>query len=236
MTDETRFTVELLDQDNYGSWSMRMEFLLESRGLGGCIDGTAAVQGSEKDRKARALIGLYVKEHHLATVSECKTAKEAWEALAQLFKARTNARMLQLRKELGELKMAPTETLAKYFARAKTLYKDLNGAGHKVEEMDVVFSILAGLPSQYKTITDILVTSGTNVDLTFSNTFSKLLVKEVESNGDKTEEEAGAFVVRQHRDDRVCYCCGKKGHFIKNCRKFKVEQERNQKSLMGFAL
>jgi hypothetical protein len=64
MADDARTTVELLDQDNYGSWSMRMEFLLESKGLGGCIDGTASVQGSEKDRKARALIGLHVKEHH----------------------------------------------------------------------------------------------------------------------------------------------------------------------------
>jgi hypothetical protein len=70
MADETRNAVELLDQDNHGAWCMRMEFLLESKGLDGCIDGTASVQGSEKDRKARALIGLHVKEHHLATVNQ----------------------------------------------------------------------------------------------------------------------------------------------------------------------
>jgi hypothetical protein len=213
-----------------------MEFLLESRGLGGCIDGTAAVQGSEKDRKARTLIGLYVKEHHLATVNECKTAKEAWDALAQLFKARTNARKLQLRKELSDLKMASTETLAKYFARAKALHKDLNGAGHKIEETDVVFSILAGLPLQYKTIVDILVTSGSNEDLTFSNTFSKLVVKELDNNDYKTEEVAGAFVAKKYTNGRVCTHCGKSGHSVKYCWKLKAEQGRNEKSLMGIAL
>jgi hypothetical protein len=224
MAEDARNAVELLDHDNYGPWSMRMEFLLEAKGLGGCIDGTASVQGSEKDRKARALIGLHVKEHHLATVNECKTAKEAWDTLATLFKARTNARKLQLRKELSDLKMAPMESLAKYFARAKTLYKDLNAAGHKVEEMDVVFSILAGLPLQYKTIVDILVTSGTTVDLTFSNTFSKLIVKEVENNGGKTEEESSAFVAKQGGDNRVCYHCGKKGHFKRHCPKLRAQQ------------
>jgi hypothetical protein len=234
MADETRNAVELLDQDNYGAWCMRMEFLLESKGLGGCIDGTASVQGSEKDRKARALIGLHVKEHHLATVNECKTAKDAWTALAQLFKARTNARKLQLRKELSDLKMAPTETLAKYFARAKALHKDLNLAGHKVEEMDVVFSILAGLPPPYKTITDILVTSGTTEDLTFSNTFSKLVVKEVDVV--KDEDEATAMVARQHRvDNRECYHCGKKGHIKKYCKKLKAEQG-SRMNMMAVAL
>jgi hypothetical protein len=70
MADETRNAVELLDQDNDGAGCMRMEFLLESKGLGGCIDGPASVQGSEKDRKARALMGLHVKEHHLATEAQ----------------------------------------------------------------------------------------------------------------------------------------------------------------------
>jgi hypothetical protein len=89
---------------------MRLEFLLESKGLVGCIDSTASVPGSDKDRKARALIGLHVKEHHLATVNECKTAKEAWDALALLFKTRTNARKLQLRKELSDLKSRSQST------------------------------------------------------------------------------------------------------------------------------
>jgi hypothetical protein len=202
---------------------MRLEFLLESQSLIGCIDGTASVPGPDKDRKARALIGLHVRKHHLATVNECKTAKEAWDALALLFKTRTNARKLQLRKELSDLKMAPTESLAKYYAGAKSLHKDLNAAGHKVKETDVMFSILAGLPSQYKTIVDILVTSGTNEDLTFTNTFSKLMAKEVESNA---EEETGAFVAKTQRrvDDRECYHCGKNGHIKKYCKKRMAEQ------------
>jgi hypothetical protein len=86
-----------------------------------------------------------------------------------------------------------------------------------------VFSILAGLPSQYKTIVDILVTSGTNEDLTFTNTFSKLMAKEVETNA---EEETGAFVAKTQRrvDDREWYYCGKKGHIKQYCKKRMAEQ------------
>jgi hypothetical protein len=113
------------------------------------------------------------------------------------------------------------------------MHKDPNAAGDKVEETLSVFSILAGMPSAYKTTTDILITSGTNEDLTFSNTFSKLIIKELDAE-DKTED--GALVARQHRDDRVCYRCGKKGHYIKDCKIFRAEKERNQKSLMAFVL
>jgi hypothetical protein len=84
--------IEHLDTDNYGTWSFRMKNYLISKGLGGCIDGTATTAGSEKDQKALSHISLHVKDHHIATISACTTAKAAWDALKAVHQAKNMAR------------------------------------------------------------------------------------------------------------------------------------------------
>jgi hypothetical protein len=58
-------SIEHLDTDNYGTWSFRMKNYLISKGLGGCIDGTATTAGSDKDQKALSHIALHVKDLQL---------------------------------------------------------------------------------------------------------------------------------------------------------------------------
>ena len=94
--------VERLDVDNYATWRTRMRFLLTMKGLWTAITDDAA--DADTDTKALALIGLYVKEHHLPTLEQCKTAREAWRQLESVYQAKSNARKLQLREELIQLK------------------------------------------------------------------------------------------------------------------------------------
>jgi hypothetical protein len=69
-------SLERLDVDNYAS---RMRYLLIARGLWDAVVGESI--DADKDRKALALIGLHVKDHHLATLERCESAKIAWERL-----------------------------------------------------------------------------------------------------------------------------------------------------------
>src|SRR3954471_1115789 len=80
MSEFEKITLEKLDVDNYATWSVKMRFLLVARELWDPVVGGADVD-TRSDQKALALIGLYVRDHHLALLSKCKTAKEAWEAL-----------------------------------------------------------------------------------------------------------------------------------------------------------
>ena len=75
-TEIEKPVVERLDVDNYATWRTRMKFLLISKGLWHAITGDDA--NVDNDQKALALIGLYVKEHHLPLMERCTTAKEAW--------------------------------------------------------------------------------------------------------------------------------------------------------------
>ncbi len=92
-----KFAVELLDVDNYATWSIKMRALLLFKELWGAVVGHADTTQQDNYR-ALALILLHVKDHHLSTISTLDTAKAAWDTLAALFASKCTARILQLRR------------------------------------------------------------------------------------------------------------------------------------------
>ena len=129
MADFDKVTLEKLDVDNYATWSVKMRYLLVAKGLWTPVTDSDQEGGARSDEKALALIGLYVKDHHLALLSKCKTAKEAWEELESVYKAKSNARRLQLKRELNALKKEVGEPVSKYVARATNIRDQLVSAG-----------------------------------------------------------------------------------------------------------
>ena len=109
--------------------------------------GAAGTVTREKSERAQAQIMLHVRDHHLAALNACSSAKQAWDTLERTYMAKSNARKLQLRMELSNLKMASGEPLAKYVARARQLRNDLAATGHIIPASDLVWSVLGGLPS-----------------------------------------------------------------------------------------
>jgi len=166
MASEKMSSVELLDLENYGTWSMRMKYLLVTKGLWGPVEAEEGVAVDRKeDLKALALIGLYVADHHLVMLRDCSTAKQAWTALESVYKTKSTARKLQLRKELAHLTKEPSEPMSKYVARARSLWNDLTAAGHSMAMTELTFSVLAGLPKEYETTVAILEASDGELDL-----------------------------------------------------------------------
>ena len=140
MTSSDKVAIEPLDLDNYATWSVRMKFLLIHKGLWGAVSGDVGQE--THNEKALAVITLNVKDHHLTTVATCTTAKQAWDALEGIYKAKTLARRLQLRRELNNLKKEPAEPLPKYVARARSIWNDLVTTGHDIKSSEVVWSVL----------------------------------------------------------------------------------------------
>ena len=110
-----RPVVERLDVDNYATWKTRMKFLLISKGLWSAISTEDA--DADTNMKALALIGLYVKEHHLPTLERFESAGAAWTHLEETYQAKSNARKLQLRKELTHLKIVGSHRPMQYTPR-----------------------------------------------------------------------------------------------------------------------
>lgn len=228
MADVDRISVERLDVDNYATWSARMKWLLISKGLWEPVKNGAA-EDDGVDQKALALIGLCVKDHHLPTLAAYTTAKEAWDALDAVYKAKSNARRLQLKRELNGLAKSPEEPLSKYVARAKNIRDQLAAAGHVVKDDEVAMSVLAGLPSEFDILATVLETSDEALDL--DGLLAKLLTVEQRTSTKKvTLVEDKAYLTTHNRghpaarrgaegEQRECFHCGKKGHLQRDCRK-----------------
>jgi len=75
---------------------------------------------------ALATIQISVKPVHIHSVTAVSTAKDAWDALKDIFEARNNARLLQLMHELSKLKKGGDENIIKYTTSAKGLCQDLS--------------------------------------------------------------------------------------------------------------
>ncbi|GAX86620.1 hypothetical protein CEUSTIGMA_g14028.t1 [Chlamydomonas eustigma] len=118
MTKLSSIELEPLD-DNWPIWSTRMEFALDRKGLWDVITAEQITEeNAEKDRKAKALIGQYVKDYLLFNVKRAASAREAWEALKELYVQRSVARKQELRIKLTNLRMLPEEDMARYVGRA----------------------------------------------------------------------------------------------------------------------
>ncbi|PSC67111.1 Retrovirus-related Pol poly from transposon TNT 1-94 [Micractinium conductrix] len=184
-------TVERLDTSNYLIWAPRMEHFLTTKGL--CEAVTTDDAPAADCRKARAIIGLCVTSQHLATIQRSKTAKEAWDSLAAIFKTKGTALKLRLRRDLSSFKMAAGEPLTKYFARAKALQDKLLESFPDFKEEDIFWPTVQGLPSTYDTILTIIENTA-DAELTLDSVLPKLMQVEQRQRGpdrpDRSNETA----------------------------------------------
>jgi hypothetical protein len=145
-----KIAIDHLDDNNYTTWSTRLVFLLKTRKLQqALLPDFDAARNVDVDMQAQAIIGLHVKDHLLSIIKDAKTARDAWEQLAKLFKDKSKAKISQLRRELNSLKMERGETVTRYIARATDLRDELVAAGDTLFHHDIITPVLSGLPSSY---------------------------------------------------------------------------------------
>ena len=214
--------VEVLDVDNYDTWSCDMEWLLVTKGLWEAISDPENADAAI-GRKALATIGLHVAKHHKASLLACNSAKEAWDMLKAAYQAKSNARKLQLRRELNALKMQTDEPLSKYMARGRAIMDQLLAAGHTITEEELVWSLLAGLPPKYESMVNVL--EGADDTPSLETVMAKLLIIEQRQPA-KAEigignGEATALYSRTNKDKGskgpVCWHCNERGHVKRDC-------------------
>ena len=233
MTSESRVVIDKLDVDNYPYWKRKMKFLLISKKLWTAVEpvkettekpGTrsvsdAAATAEEKSMEALAIIGLHVADHLLNEVDEADSARDLWNKFEKTYAARSNARLLQLKQELVNLRLEGREAIQQYMARAKGLMSDLKAAGSAVEESEVTLHVLQGLPQIYNVTVEVLSLSD---GLTLDGIMPKLLQIE-----HRKEKEEAVPVYGAMLNKKKCHYCGKIGHLQANCR-LRVADKRKQ--------
>ena len=195
MAEADKIRIEPLTVSNYATWSVRMKMLLVFKDLWKGIEpGTDA----QKSELAKALIGLNVSPEYALTVEDQPDAKTAWEYFKNLFKGKSNARILQLRRDLSSLRQKPGEVVATYASRARDVFSELKALGESVKDDELAFNVLNGLRGEFETIRTILL--ATDQTLSLEAILPKLQQEETmrqsagESQGEK--ETAVAYAAK----------------------------------------
>ena len=248
MGDFEKIVMEKLGDTNYVSWSQEMCFYLQYKDLwdvvaNGIPSGEAA-KAKQQDQRARALIGLNVQSQYKSRVTSASSAKAAWDDLVDLFKSKTTASRLQLRRELNQLRKEPNESLTKYQGRLYSLRDQLISINAKPDDIDLILAFLNGLPEEYSTAIDVLTLSETDdANLKLSDLMPKLLLVEQRrgrsnDKGQPSTPALGAFdgqpAIRPKpgppKPKVKCHYCKKLGHIKAECRKRIADLAKRGKS------
>ena len=242
-----------LNDKSWGTWAPRVMMVLTLEGnLNLVTNGFAAAQATPaelvEDAKAKAVIGAYLSDDHLARFRASDCAKLLRDTLEGRFNQQNHTRRLTLRRDLTNMNELQTKSLSTYFARAMQLRDDLRGADHAISEEEVVSAVLSGLPRQYDVAVAIMEQS--ERALTMDGCLNKLLVVE-HRLGKADSGEPAAFFSKadfkqsgggsgggsgsrggsgsgfkggnSSRDTRTCWKCGKVGHLRKDCRQLQKQ-------------
>ncbi|UYV62168.1 hypothetical protein LAZ67_1008103 [Cordylochernes scorpioides] len=221
--------VEKLNGQNYRSWKYNIKMLLIEKGLWDVMfkdeDTQDAKLKAQKDR-ALAVIALSINTEHQIHIIDCSSPLDAWKNLEQVFEPKSRSRILQLKKQFVNIKLQTGESMLDYLNRLKICTDHLKEAGAEVDDQDIAYSMLSGLPDSF----DTLVMSFGNVedsDFT-SNKVRNTLLTEYERRSSREGASSGlGEALNFSKDDTrktsrkqgvKCYRCSKIGHIAKDCR------------------
>jgi len=239
--------------DDYKVWAVycRAQMIKEMAWVAVATDRPASGRGAKSDVAAEAwdlmnesdlaTMQMSVKPVDRYSVTAVSTAKEAWDALKDIFEARDNARLLQLMHELSNLKKGSDENIVKYTSRAKGIRQELSMLGNQMDENTLDLHILSGLPAEYDMIKTVLENMDGKRNL--ADVSAKLLMVEQRWSHGRSSSAAGvksqafaAAVSKKPWDKRavVCSYCDNKGHMKRDGLKKKADDAKgNNKPIIG---
>ena len=247
----TAFGIVRLNATNYATWSKKIVSYLNYKGIAAGLTTEDAVG----ETKCLGALTLAVDDAILPLISDCETAKAAWNKLKDIYATTSTASIIRHKAALNSLHKGTTEPITTYIGRAADLRSSLLAGGYTLSDLDFAMSILAGLTSDYKMIKTLIE----NTDpLPSSDTIiSKLLTEETKigppsekafftnnrpSAGGAHRPGFGGFRSRpafngrkgapafkpkpKPFDNRECHYCHETGHFIADCNKRMASEAR----------
>jgi hypothetical protein len=182
----------------------------------------------------------------LLNVSKEATAKDLWENLGKLYQSKSLVNKLFLRNKLYNLRMRDGDSVAKHLNAFNTVVTQLVSVDIKISDEDKCISLLCYLPESWDSL--VVAIRSNKTFLKFEEVVSSLLSEEMRqknmeghspntlfARGRSQERNRSNFSSGRSKSKgrskspgkfvRVCWRCGKEGHYKKQCRS-KVEKKK----------
>lgn len=93
---------------------------------------------------------MTVKDNIIPHIRECKTSKETWDTLKNLYEVKTTNRTLYLKSKLLSINMEENESVSDFISRIKDLKDKLGDIGESISSTDLVTVTLNGILDEYQ--------------------------------------------------------------------------------------
>lgn len=199
----------------------------------------------ERDDKALNMIFMYVSDLVLRKLDKCVTAAQAWETLDRLYLAKTLPNRVHSQLKVYSFRMQDSKTIDQNVDEFLKLIADLGNLQIEILEEVQAILLLNSLPTRYDQLKETMKYSREGIRLEeiasaarsketeFRDTLGMRSDGEghysrgrQESRGSNKNNKGNNRSRSKSKDGKkVCWICGKEGHFKKQCYKW---QERNK--------
>jgi hypothetical protein len=144
---------------NFNTWKCRILNILEESDLNELVtrvieeptSNTSKTTYKKRHAKAKRVIFDLVKDNMMPIIGHLRTAKDCFDALANLYENKASTQKRILKKQLCTLRMRNDETITAFFSKIAQTRDQLTTVGVVVDDDDLVQTAAHGLPESWGT-------------------------------------------------------------------------------------
>lgn len=209
-----------LESSNYFAWKSQVENALKANSLFEYADGTIVIPPSEIQNESGNTIpnpAFFLWQTIDRMLLSCLMATftpsilphvvgslhifHVWSKLAEKYSVHSQTHILDLRKRMFNLKK--TTSMEKYLDSVKELVQKLEASGSHMDDGEVVFHTVNGLPEDYLSLKQTIRTQSVTTPLSFSAVSEMLMSEELHLD----HSQDLSFHCFTCSTSRYCECC-----------------------------
>jgi hypothetical protein len=249
----------LIGASNFNAWKSRIVNILEENELEELItrvieeptSNTARAAYRKKQAKAKRIIFYSVKDSMMPIIGHLRTAKECFDALANLYEKKAPTQKRILKKQLRTLRMGKDDSVATFFSKIAQTKDQLIAIGVPVDDDDLVQTAFDGLPESWGVF--LASVNGREVQPNFDRLWHDCLEEEgrlksrnessllrdhalsaktkkwkkfPQAKGKGKKPQGKLSHLNPHLSKVKCFNCNKLGHYARDCRNPPSQQKR----------
>ena len=221
---------QLKDEKDWPVWKFQVTHALKAAEQWEFAEGTADDQKRDyesKKQKAFYSILQCIAQKNIPAVMKCKTPKELWDTLCELFERKTVSNKVYTLMQLYGMRMRKGTKIQDHLRQLDEISDQLAALEAEVSELNRVAILLRSVQESYPTLVTALLARG---DKELTLTFVKQALLDEEQRRGKGEDKQSDTALKasrrkSHKSPGACYNCGRVGHFMKDCRKPSSKQQ-----------